>query len=64
MATTYDRDTGRTMSLHEYTQKRAEQQGALDAHKGLECDPQKHGAREGSAWDTWYRQGYENGAMI
>lgn len=44
---------------HQYTQRKARQQGYWDASKGLPSDPGEHGAREGSAWATWYKQGYQ-----
>ena len=47
------------MSCRNIVQQRAREQGASDHAAGKPCNSEKYQARPGSAWDTWYRQGYE-----
>ena len=41
------------------TMYNAIQTGAKDARVGHDMDASRYGARDGSAWSSWYRWGYD-----
>ena len=48
-----------SMSNHERSKQRARFAGYQDKQQGEPCNPQRFGAKAGSAFDTWYRDGYD-----
>jgi hypothetical protein len=46
------------MSNYEKAKKDAQNKADMDISNGLPCDPGSWGAKEGSAFDTWYTGHY------
>lgn len=47
------------LSLYETHKKRAQIYAERDFKAGGPCNPKRHGAKPGSAWETWYTDRYD-----